>query len=323
MLAGLITVVLLVWLVRNIDWQMAREIAGRFTPGWILLGGIFYTIAYAARAKRFQSLITLPRLSFGEIFAVTGIHNLAVRMLPNPTGELVFLQQVKQRGVSLATSITALAVYRVLDFMTLALLYLLAIFPLIASLTETALAFVIASACVLAGGAGFLAFLSSGTDGARASAVRLVQKLTPLSLRGRIDSTLHRLISAFQTLRETRAYPAAIASSLVIWISMFAAYIFFAKGFGMSLTVQQVVLAGVIQVFVNTIPSIAGLGVMETGWVIGLGITGVNPSTGILTAFAVDVMTLTGTILIGTAAMLLQRGVFTPTLEPEESIWKA
>ena len=50
---------------------------------------------------------------------------------------------------------------------------------------------------------------------------------------------------------------------------MSASYYMFFRAFGNFFDVWTVVFGGMVQVFVNVLPSIAGIGVMEAGWAAG------------------------------------------------------
>ncbi|MFQ5577338.1 MAG: hypothetical protein ACE5G8_10175, partial [Anaerolineae bacterium] len=53
--------------------------------------------------------------------------------------------------------------------------------------------------------------------------------------------------------------------------------------------------------------SIGGLGAHEAGWTVGFSLIGFNRATAILSGFAVNILTILSSVLLGAAATLLLR----------------
>lgn len=312
LLALIITFIFLIWVVNGLDRAVVRQLLNNISPASIAAGSFFYFCVYLARVTRWQALLPGSSDSFKEILAITGIHNLAVRLFPNPAGELVFLQQAKQRNIPYSDSLAALIVNRTLDFVFVGLFFIIGAIPFLSDLTRSFFLFLSLSLFFISAGIGFIIFLSSAPKAAETTVSRISGFFFSVKLQKTIDQKISQFLSAFSRLKNWKIYLKAVVFSFVLWLSMFWAYFFFLKGFGLELSQSAVFIGGAIQIFANTIPNIGGLGVMEAGWTAGLTLAKVEKSVALAGALAVDLMTLTGTIILGLAAFLIKRGrIFT------------
>ncbi|TSC90763.1 MAG: hypothetical protein G01um10142_254 [Parcubacteria group bacterium Gr01-1014_2] len=310
LIAIIITVGFLIWLIRGIDKDAVIKLINNIAPLQITNGAIFYGFVYLARIARWKALLPKSSNSFKELLAITGIHNLAVRAFPNPTGELVFLQQAKQKNIPYSDSLAALIISRVLDFVLVGFFFIIGVMPFLSNLTKPVFFFLLLSIFFISAGIGSIIFLSSTSR----TVPKIVIKVFGFFLLAKFQETIkqktNQFLNAFGRLRNWKTYLKAVVFSLAIWLSMFLAYFFFLKGFGIELGIRAVLIGGAVQIFANTIPNIGGLGVMEAGWVAGLSVAKIEKSTAIVGALAVDLMTLMGTIIFGLVAFLIQKGEF-------------
>lgn len=308
LVAIFVTFVFLIWLVKNLDKDALVKLLSNISLLWIFIGFLFYVCVYLARTARWKTLLPMSSNSFKDMLTITGIHNLAVRIFPNPTGELVFLHQAKQRNIPYSDSLAALVINRALDFVSVGVFFLIGVIPLTSNLTQPIFFFLSLSIFFIGVGIGLIIFFSSAPNVAQKVIKKIPGFLLPAGLQKSIEQKTTQFLNAFVSLKNWKIYFKTAVFSLALWLSMFLAYFFFLKGFGINLEPQTVLAGGAVQIFANTIPNIGGLGVMEAGWVAGLSLAKVERSTAIAGALAVDLMTLTGTIIFSFVGFLIQKG---------------
>lgn len=266
-------------------------------PSLLILGFVLYAGAYAARAARFQTLLPEHAIPFGTMLRITSIHGVAVRMLPNPVGEIAFIAQTKPLGVGYASSISTLIAYRALDFLIVATLLALGAGLLVPLAGMPAIIAALVGAGVALLALVVIVFASFRQRSVllllRTLARRSPRTLAPLAEKGEL------LIAALRTLREHHAYTRAALSSLLTWVLMIGAYGSFFAAVGITLPFMALIAGSAVQVLVNSAPNIAGIGTMEAGWTLGLGIAGFSATEILPGALVVSAATLIGTLLFG------------------------
>lgn len=310
LVAIIVTIVFLIWLIKSLDKNAVIKLLNNMSPLWIGIGSFFYIVVYFARVARWKTLLPMSSSSFKDMLAITGIHNLAVRIFPNPAGELVFLQQAKQKNIPYSDSLVALVINRVLDFVFVGFFFLFGIIPLFLNLTKILFFFLSVSIFFITAGIGLIIFLSSTPKTAQKIVKRFSILFLPAKFEKKSEQKINQFLNAFARLKNWKIYFKAVVFSFILWLSMFVAYFFFLKGFGINLKPGTVFVGGAVQIFANAIPNIGGFGIMEAGWLAGLSLYKVERSTAIAGALAVDLMTLVGTIIFSLISFLIQRGKF-------------
>ena len=310
-----ITALLVLWLFKVIEIQDVTRLFSAISPAWLLIGLACYVSAYVMRTLRFQVLLS-KQTRFQDIFLITSIHNLAVRILPNPLGEFVFIRQTKEKGIAYAEGTAAVIMARVLDFLALAIIcgisLLLVSFD---QFQKGALFIAITLTMALAGFAFIYVMASKKRNVLRWIILKFKKDTDKSSLTRKIES----LEEAFSGISDYRVYAPASLFSFAVWISMFASYYFFFLALDIAIMPLAVATAGGVQVVANSIPNIAGLGVMEAGWALGFSILGIMNPTLLAGAFGIDLLTLIGTIALGLISLFVK---YTPRLCRAYLIWK-
>ena len=123
------------------------------------------------------------------------------------------------------------------------------------------------------------------------------------------------LIRALASLRQQKTFTMAISFSFLVWVFMVLSYGLFLKAVGIALPIGALIAGGSTQVLINTLPNIAGLGTMEAGWLLGLGLGNISPETALLGAVVVDLATLVGTLAIWGIVMIISAVISKKTNE--------
>ncbi len=296
-LGALVTAAMAVLLVPILDVADLRKLVQEVDPLWIMGGLIVYAGAYAARAARFRTLLPEHEIPFITMMRITSIHGVAVRIFPNPLGEITFVTQSKSLGVGYASSISTLIAYRALDFLVVAILLAVGAGLLIPSVGMPAIIAALAGALVAAL-ALTLIILASFQQRPVLLFLRSMARRFPRYL-GRLAGKGELLVNSLRTLREHRTYMQAALYSVLVWVLMIGAYGMFFKAVGIAFPLMVLVVGSMIQVLINTAPNIAGLGTMEAGWALGLGISGIPAAEILAGALVVNITTLLGTLFFG------------------------
>src|SRR3989344_4591473 len=298
----IVTVGTLIFLVPLIDPNQLRAAFLSADPQWVIVGFLTYALAYFVRALRFRVFLPKKKIPLRSIVPITAIHGAAVRVFPNPFGELAFIGGVRSIGVGYAASVSALVAYRALDFAVVAVF-----------LFFSAAFFVPATGMV----AGVIAFIGGVVAISAMSIIAiasfyqepLVRFLSHIEQRFPVRGTLIAqkgalFIGELRVLREERVYLSAVVFSVVVWLCMFATYGAFFKAVGVTVPLMALTVAGAVQIFVNTLPNIGGIGTMEAGWLAGFSVGGISSATILSGVIFVDVATLVGTIIFGVIGLL-------------------
>ncbi|MEK7659183.1 MAG: lysylphosphatidylglycerol synthase transmembrane domain-containing protein [Patescibacteria group bacterium] len=308
LVAIIVTLAFSIWLIKSLDRNTVIKLLDNISPLWIGIGSFFYIVVYFVKVARWKALLPMSSGSFKDMLGITGIHNLAVRIFPNPAGELVFLRQAKQINIAYSDSLAALTINRALDFVFVGFFFLFGVTPFFLNPTKAIFFFLSVSIFFIAGGIGLIIFLSSAPNAAKKTVKIFFSLFLPTKFEKKIEQKTDQFLNAFAHLKNRKIYFKAVFFSFVLWLSMFGAYFFFLKGFGINLKLNAVFAGGAVQIFANTIPNIGGFGIMEAGWVAGLNLAEIENQTAIAGALAVDLMTLVGTIIFGLIAFLIQKG---------------
>lgn len=300
------TILGLYWIVSQIEVDKLKSALTHGSPGWLVVGVVLYGLVYIWRTLRFKVLLESHKLTFKEMYTITALHNVAVRVLPNPGGEIVFMAQTKKRNVGYAESIATLAVYRAFDFLALLILFCIAVIPMVSSFSASIQVSMIMGGAGIIVSAAMLVVISKKHEESANRVAKVFGKIPKIGAK--IAEKVKVGMQAFQKFNN-KTYAKVTMLSIAVWVSMLGAYLCFLWAAGMHIGFREVVIGGVVQVVANVIPNIAGLGVMEIGWVAGLSLANVAKSDAIAGAVVVDSLTLVGTGIIGCIGLYINTGL--------------
>jgi len=312
LLLRLVLPLALVWLLasgalRNLSVADLRQLVAGSQPGYLLLGLTVYVIANALRAVRMVVLLDRAgvgiRRMLSAMFALSMFNNL----LPMRSGELSFPYMMRQDGVEYGSSLAALLVSRLLDLWSVSVLFVAAAVVRIGLSGATSLApfgVALGSAVLVLGVVVLIT--------ARAPA--LVQLLStalgkwvriPQSMRAPLERQLSLAALALHGMQSSGRYAAALLLSLAAWTATYAWFDAFLTGIGMPTAFATTVFGGSFAALAKSLPisTFGGFGAHEAGWTIGFTLAGQALETAILGGFAVNVLTLLSSLLLGLIAL--------------------
>lgn len=286
---------LVVWLADLDDLLMRLRTADIPLLGLSLLA---YTCTYVARARRFAA--AGAKASTLTLLWVVSIHGAMNRLMPLRTGELSYPLLAKRVGAAqMGEGLVQLLMLRLLDLLTVAVLFLLALaLSLISGVSglgeSTWLFVVVASGIGLACIAALLKLGALLGVGLRIG--RKVLSIAGSSEEGWAQKLLERASSAVDAVTDLSIHDRLRLGfwSVVCWGAYFVTFYLILIALGLTLPFLRTVLGSSAAIVGSTVP-LSGLGTfgaLEGGWTAGFVAVGVEPGMAASTALVMSGLTL-------------------------------
>lgn len=242
-----------------------KEIVLSLRPEYLILSLLFYLSTYIFRALRFS--VMFPNISVPELSAVMGIHTFFNNVLPFRSGEASFPIILKKLfGIDVAISSVALLLVRVLDVLSLSLLFSLSAFIVATQKTELLWIPLLISVALL---------------GALLLGAKLLRKLKDkFSVVGNIFLFVQGFVSLNNFLRLS-------LFSLLTWLFKFVSFFFILKAGKVELSFFQTVFSSTFGELTSILPvhSVGGFGTYEAGLTGGFALLGIKTDQALTVAF--------------------------------------
>ncbi len=300
-LAITLTALLSFWILQQLDWRQLQSLFTNLRWPYLFLGLLFYCSVYLHRNLRFLLLLPRWEIPFFSFLPLTAVHNLYVRLLPNPAGEMAFIYLAKKHfQIPLSQSLSTLFFYRLFDFIAIIIIFLLN--WLLHRHTFTSLPrgpqTVFLALALLAFLFLLLFFLPFFLQQFNRAAQRWLF-LAPL------QKPLQKLQQSLTLLQKKKLYLQTLFLSFSLWLNMYGAYYFFLRSLQLKINLPFLVFGATTQNLANALPNLGGWGVMEAGWLVGLKLSGLTTQQALLAAVGVDLLTFAGTLLWGSGGGLI------------------
>jgi uncharacterized protein (TIRG00374 family) len=262
----------------GVDWAQAWEFAQGLNPLFLAPYMVLIMGEVLLRAWKWQILLApVQRTSFRRLTSATLIGLMANNVLPMRLGEFVraFVGASMER-IPFTTSFATVAIDRILDGLTVTMLFVVAILLYPLDDRWKVAGYGIGLIYVVALGFLMALIVSEGPT------VRLVTTLLrpfPARLRDLVLSILNTFLAGMGILRNPVLLLAAEAITIVIWVGYAASLYLMALAFGINLPFPAYFLILVLLTIALTAPSTPGfIGTMEAGITAGLLLFGVDAS---------------------------------------------
>lgn len=310
-IAGIVTIIISAVLFLFVDVSSIMAALRNVSFLSIFLGFMLYVIGTVCRAYRFFILTPCLSGSSGStLFSITSIHTFFNNILPLRSGEAALPILLKQCcKTPITSSIALLVLARLFDLVAILLIMVLSAAmtvefadPFLRSVIVTViiLVFIIMAVLVL--------FLSSssrvlGTLSSWAKKLFPTSKAVWFLLR-----KLNELVKAISILKVKHYVVKALALSILIWVSTYAAAYVVVTDMGLHLPFLVVMLGFALSTLASALPvhGIAGFGTLEVGWAIIFVALGAARETAISSGFGFHVVLLAySAVLFGVGAVWL------------------
>jgi uncharacterized protein (TIRG00374 family) len=233
-------------------------------------------------------------------------------ILPARVGELslVYLLNRYER-VPLSSATVALILARVFDLVAVAAIFVVAALVSLGDLPEKASMVIrIVSVAMVLMVAVLVSAVRFGGPG-----LRLIQRILeyfeldqhPVAEFGL--AKMLQVMQAFEAIQTSKRYLYVFIWSLFIWFGTFAWFYAFLRSTGIQVAVTSLIVGSTFAVLSKAIPfiSIGGLGAHEVGWTAGFILVGLDKTTAIASGFAVNILTILSSVILGILGLLRLR----------------
>lgn len=260
-LAWLVTIFALYYAFRSIDWLDLVKNLQSADPLWILVAIALTVLSYLMRARRWQSLLLSPLLSFYNSYQVLILGFFMNNILPARTGELIRAHLgAKVCKLSRAQVLASIAAERLVDGLSISLMFVLFSFGVGDQEISKELGYV---ALFFA----FVAFATLTTLIFREKLFNLIESILNL-FNHKASIYIHEKFQVFVNglapLVSKKSFLRISLWSIIIWFVELSVYYSVNNAFTADLSVQACVLFLVAVNFSSLIPSAPGaIGVIE------------------------------------------------------------
>ena len=247
--------ILISWLLSQIEWSQAVDTVRHIPLSLLLLAFVCYGGSFYLRAVRFKLLLPGLRPS-DSLFSIILVHYTALNIIPARLGELSYVYLVnKVYNVPTGLSISSLVLARIFDQIAISLLFLLSTFfvnissPWMRTITllVTVLLFIVVFLLIL---------LLLYKDQCASWLKRIVQRMNldryrPFQ-RGLME--IDNVVAALADLPRTQVLGAIFGLSLCIWTAIFSVNFLLFQAFHVPLSYIEIVLASTFMILLTLLP---------------------------------------------------------------------
>jgi len=300
----LLPVLVVIWLLSQISFEDILKLFFNLSYGWVIIGFIFYFITNVNRAFRLQALLPDQTGTRRSALAIVIAQNMFNNILPARTGELSLLYLLrKHRQITLGQSAVVLILARIFDylavasiFVTAALLSLEHVPAFGANIILTVLGLILLTIALL-----FVVIYLKRPGLRLFHTILRKSGLARYVLTQQILDKAEQLLTAFESVHSLKRLYFVFGWSILIWFSLFAGFYAFMRSLGLETTITNLIVGATFAVLSKAIPfiSIGGLGAHEAGWTVGFMLVGFDRTTAISSGFAVNLLIIMSSILLG------------------------
>lgn len=329
LVSAVLALIIVAALLAQISLRDLANMLLNLNYGWILLGATFYLVTNLGRAARLRVLLPAQHPRMSRLLPVVILQSMLNNVLPARTGELSLVYLLKKyQAVSLERGSVALVVARMVDFLAVAVIFVVAALASLGSLPRQVTGVIWAALAAMALAAGLLVSLAW----AGRQSVGLLRRALA---RAGLDAyrpvvgglaKLRQVIDAFEAVHSLPRYGVVFGWSVCIWLTTFAWFYAFMRGMAIQTGPLDTVVGATFAVLSKAVPfiSVGGLGAHEAGWTVGFILVGFDKTTAIASGFAVNILTLLVSVVFGAVSWgaLRLAGQITPAaaMEPPEPV---
>jgi len=270
----LVTVVLLIALLENIEWNDMSELIGRISALSLFGAGFSYLMLNIFRAIRFRTLLDKVNTPLRVLIPITLYHNFLVRLLPFKLGEFSYVMLLRSRlNYKMEEGLSSLFSARLLELLIIVVVFAMGILmsgEQFASQRDGLLLLVVV---VFIGSivglyfAGTLIRVMLGVFNA------ILHRITSrkIALIESIESKLSEMAIEFDRIRHPRLFISALFISCFTYGTSFLTNYILLLAVGVDVDMPTMISILSVGMFASAFPfSVSGFGVVEVSWLFGL-----------------------------------------------------
>lgn len=269
LIATIITILLLFYLIENVELSAIYQSLALLNVKIILIGLIFYMFSYVFRAIRFK-LILGESIKLFSLLWIVCIHNFFVQLLPARIGEISYLYLIKKYGIDKNKNIASIAFARIFDVIIVAVFFFMGLTSIPELLPDFIILLIIVIAVLL------LLFLILYYLIFRQSMVLLmlewIIRRTNINILKRGIDKFKEVVYEFGSLKSRRLTIGLFISSIFIWGTLYLFMYVFLNAFFNEITIPNAFLIVTLPVIFSILPiyGVAGFGTTETAFLFAL-----------------------------------------------------
>ena len=273
-LSVIITVVLLVFLAREVKWDEFDDLLG--TVAWTswLLALLAYLALNLFRALRFRILLDKSETPWRILAPITLYHNFLVRALPFKLGELSYIVLLRSRlNYSMEEGVSSLFGARILELLIIIMVFASGVLTAAEQLAaERATLLLLVAAVFLVS---VLGLYFGGSLIRRLTRVLLPPlrrfSATEGGIAKRLEARAHQLALEMDRIRQPRLFLSALFISCFTYSSSFLTNYILLLAIGIEVDFSSIVAIISVGMFASAFPlNVSGFGVVELSWRFGL-----------------------------------------------------
>lgn len=268
--SAVLSVLLLAYLLYNLDWAILRIAFANMHWGWLGLALLAYLVNILLRALRFTNLIYSRHVTWLELIPVSALHNILMYLMPAKTGDVTYIFIAKNRlDLSLNEGTATLLASRFYDFSVVAL-FLAILLPFSKAtmpvwIYESAILF---CALILLGTLVILFFLKFNQTSLESVSLLTAVEDTRTPTIQKIHSAWYKFIIGLREIQNHGAHWKVTLLTAGIWVGIYSNFYFATKSMGLPVAFYHIAIISIVMIPLTLLPlqGFANIGTHEIGW---------------------------------------------------------
>lgn len=287
----LLTYFVFAYFFQIVDFEVLKQEVGKINWWWMLASVGAYLVTYLFRAWRIYLIVRREQpVRYGTIYRVSLIHQFYNRILPFKTGELSLVYLLKKNcNLGAGNGSLVLLFIRVFDFLVMFMMFLLCSFMIGIDLIDRKYIYGILAVFVL-----FLCLLPY--------LLKFLPKIVKHPKAAELSAFYKRSVTP-QVLVKT------FVSTLLMWLFLYLSMHLVIAAFSISIPFYVTVCATFLASVGGMLPinGIGGFGAVETGWVLGFTLLGLDKPAAVASSIVSNLESFVIIVLFGAGALLIER----------------
>jgi len=300
LLSIVIALILVTFLLIQIDIIDLFNVLSSIPPSFIVLGFILYVLSYFFRALRFRILLD-GEISIRDLFSIVCVHNMVNNILPARTGELSYVYLTRKlHNKKTGEVITTLLVARVFDFITVSLLFFISAFMI-----QNLPAIIMKAIWIIAVFLVLVVFMLISLIYFGEEFIYLVKRIV-----ARFERNNRMINYAMRKGEEIVEFSGGLTKVVILrsffvsfgmWITSYMVALVLITGMRLNLNIFEILICTSFLVFTTILPiqGILGLGSTEGAWSIAFLIFGISKEVAISASFGLHIISLCYLLILG------------------------
>lgn len=303
----ILSAIILYFLFREVSITRTWTVLKNINIYALFASFFLYIITTLLKSLRLKKTLR-NHMNTGKAFRMMSINLMLTNILPFKTGEFSLLYMLRKHGVKYRNSIAYLVILRLIDFISIMLIFLGSMI-LMGFFLDTIIFLVIIAAFM------FLVILLYTFIYHNQALLRIFSRITSLLKLQRLKVVKEllekgRMVSEHIThLKSRNSLIKIFLYSITTWFVGIVNLFILIRGLGIDFGFGKTLLASSLQVILGNLPiqGLAGFGTYEGFWVLSFGLLGMSQDTAIITSVNTHIILLAKTIIVGSTAILWRK----------------